>query len=552
MMRLRVAAAALALATFFLFPGHTWLQQDSQIWTPMLEHLRDPAVLRNDILAQHPHVGYTLYDEVALALRSFTGLGFGAVLALQQIGFRAVGIWGLILMATAAGLELGPAVLVAALCSLGAAIAGPAVLTVEYEPTPRAFALPLVLLAIGLTAHRRYFAAGIAAACAFLYHPPTTLGFLAIFAVLTFRRRQWWAWLPLALAAALLALAAAHQDGAAQQPFWGRIGAPQEQLQRLRASYIWLSAWPLRYIVHHLILAAALAAAWFRIRRRIPAELRAFVLGLPLLGLASMPLSWLLLERARWVLMPQLQPMRLLLFLALMMQFLAAVAAAHAALARRWLASAAWFAVACWLALQPVVTEPYQWRRVAVLLLVAVAAAAAVRFRVAPLAGAAALLLIPFAGGVVNYPRLDTPELRQLSDWAAHCTARNAVFLFPDAGRSLAPGVFRSEALRAVYVDWKGGGQVNFVRQFGEQWWLRWSETMAPGFHPADMPKYGAAGIDYIVLQPQHRLPDPPLFANAGYLVYPVAPNTSIICPNSSWQMASINSAAPRRPFTSR
>jgi len=524
MKRLTVAAAALglALATFFVFPGHTWLQQDSQIWTSMLEHLRDPAVLRNDILVQQPHVGFTLYDEVSRALRGLTGLGFRDVLAFQQIVCRALGIWGLILMATAAGLELGPAVLVAALCSLGVAVAGPAVFTIEFEPTPRAFALPLIILAIGLTAHRRYLAATIAGACGFLYHPPTTFAFLAVFVALTVSRRQWRALIPLALSAVLLAFAAARQDGAAQQPFLGRIGAPLEHLQRLRASYIWISLWPARMIAHHLLLAAALAAAWFRIRRRIPVELRAFVLSLPLLGLLSMPLSWLLLEHARWVLMPQLQPMRLLLFLALMMEFLAAVAGVHAALARKWWEAAAWFAVACWLPLQPVVTAPYQWRRVAVLLLVAAIAAAAMRFRVAPLAGVAAILLIPFAGGVVNNPQLHTPELRQLSDWAAHSSAQDAVFLFPDAGRSLSPGVFRSEALRAVYVDWKGGGQVNFVREFGEEWWRRWSATMDPGFRPGDISKYGAEGIDYIVLQPQHRLPEAPLFANAQYLVYEV------------------------------
>jgi len=524
MTRLSAAACvlALALASYFLFPGHTWLQQDSQIWTAMLEHLRDPAVLRNDILVQRPHVGFTLYDEVALALRAFTRLGFRDVLAFQQILFRAFGIWGLILMATAAGLELWPAVLVAALCSLGAAIAGPAVFTVEYEPTPRAFALPLVLVAIGLTAQRRYRGAGVAVACAFLFHPPTTFGFLAVFAVLTFRRRQWRAWVPLAFAAALLGFAALHQDGVAQQPFWGRIGAAQEQLQRLRAPYIWISAWPRHYIVHHLVLAAALAGAWFRIRRRVPTELGAFALGLPLLGLVSMPLSWVLLERAHWILMPQIQPMRLLLFVALMMPFMAAAAGAHSALARRWWEAAAWFAVACWLPLQPVVTEPYQWRRAGVLVAIAALAVAAMRLRIAPLAGAAALVLIPLAGGVVNYPRLETPELHQLSDWAAHCTARGAVFLFPDAGRSLAPGVFRSEALRAVYVGWKGGGQVNFDGQFGQEWWRRWSETMAPGFHAADMPKYGAAGIDYVVLQPRHRLSEPPLFGNTEYLVYRV------------------------------
>jgi len=45
---------ALALVTFFQFPGHTYLQQDSQIYVPILEHLRDPAVLRNEILAEHP------------------------------------------------------------------------------------------------------------------------------------------------------------------------------------------------------------------------------------------------------------------------------------------------------------------------------------------------------------------------------------------------------------------------------------------------------------------------------------------------------------------
>ena len=522
MTRPAVAAAALAvaLATFFVFPGHTWLQQDTQIWAPMLEHLRDPPVLRHDILVQQPHLGYTLYDETALALRRLTGLGFREVLQGEQIVFRAFGIWGLILMATAAGLEMGPAVLVSALCSLGAAIAGPAVLSVEYEPTPRAFALPLLVCAMGLTAHRRYTAAGIAAGCALLYHPPTTLGFLAIFILLTLRRREWRAWIPLASAALILGAAAAHQGSAASQPLWGRLGAAQEDLQRLRAPYIWLSAWPRHYIVHQFLLAGALTAAWFRIRRQIPADLRAFVVGLPLLGLASMPLSWLLLERAGWVMMPQIQPMRLLLFLALMMVFLAATAGVYAALARRWWEAMAWFAAACWLPLQPVVTEPYQARRLGVLLLVAGVTVTAVRLRAAALAGAAALVLIPFAGGVENYPDLHTPEIRRLSDWAARFTPPDAVFLFPDAGRSLAPGVFRSQSLRAVYVDWKGGGQVNFVRQFGEEWWPRWRQTMASGFHRGDVSRYAAAGIDYFVLPPQDRLPETPVFANAQYLVY--------------------------------
>ncbi|HEV2448469.1 MAG TPA: hypothetical protein VGS58_21200, partial [Candidatus Sulfopaludibacter sp.] len=180
-----VAAAAgclaLSLLTFFQFPGHTWLQQDSQIYVPVLENRVDPMALRNDILVQHPNVAYTLWDETALALHAATRLDFREALALEQIAARALGIWGLWLMATALGIPAGGAWLVAMIVSVGATIAGPAVLTIEYEPTPRAFALPLVICAIGLAAHRRYAAAGIAAACAFLYHPPTALPFWALF-----------------------------------------------------------------------------------------------------------------------------------------------------------------------------------------------------------------------------------------------------------------------------------------------------------------------------------------------------------------------------------
>src|SRR3954447_25466288 len=101
MNRLATAAFGLALAvfTYFQFPGHTWLQQDTQIYTPILEHLRDPSVLRNDMVAQHPHVAFTLYDEAARTLRAVTGLGFREVLEAQQLITRAFGIWGLYLMA---------------------------------------------------------------------------------------------------------------------------------------------------------------------------------------------------------------------------------------------------------------------------------------------------------------------------------------------------------------------------------------------------------------------------------------------------------------------
>src|SRR5580700_2994320 len=105
MKSLAVAAGIVLLTalTWFQFPGHTWLQQDSQIYAPILEHLRDPLLLRNDMVAQHPHVAFTLYDEAALSLRTLSGQSLQAVLVFQQIVTRALGIWGLYLMAAALG-----------------------------------------------------------------------------------------------------------------------------------------------------------------------------------------------------------------------------------------------------------------------------------------------------------------------------------------------------------------------------------------------------------------------------------------------------------------
>jgi hypothetical protein len=116
---------------------------------------------------------------------------------------------------------------------------------------------------------------------------------------------------------------------------------------------------------------------------------------------------------------------------------------------------------------------------------------------------------------------LHTRELAQLSAWARASTSADAVFLFADGGKQLQPGIFRSEALRAVYVDWKGGGQINYLPDLGVEWWNRWQQTMAAPFDPRGFARYRPLGIDYIVLTPRNRLPGrAPVFENAAYLVY--------------------------------
>ena len=272
------------------------------------------------------------------------------------------------------------------------------------------------------------------------------------------------------------------------------------------------------------MILAVLVAAFVRIRPAIGVELRVLLLGLAALGLLTIPLSWLLLEQFHWGLVPQVQPMRALLFLTLGMQFLSAAAGARAIAARRPAEAFVWLAFAYLLPLQPVLAGPFVWSRLTLALaLAALTALAGIRWSPAcsPAVAVAAFFAIPMLGGVANYPRLHTPDLAQLSAWARAHTQRDAVFVFPGASRSLAPGIFRSEALRAVYVDWKGGGQVNYLKDLGEQWWFRWRQIR--NFQPADLPQYTASGITYVVLE--DPLPRPPQFQNSSYVVYNLLPS---------------------------
>ena len=498
------AIVALTLAGFVLFPGHTYLQQDTQIYTAILEHLWNPAVLQNDILVQSPHVSFTLYDELAIGLRKLTGAGFEGILLSLQLVFRALGLWGIYLIALAAGLSRAPAMLVTAIWSLGATIIGPSVLAVEYEPSPRGFAVPLLFLAVGLTAHRRPVWASAAASAAFLLHPPTTYPFWLVFLAMLFVQRKFLSLIPAACAAVIMMLAAHYQAGVhEQQHFFERIGPELERLQRMRASYNWVSLWWRDYFLQYVALFAAILLAWWRMKID-NLELRWFVLGMAIIGLLSVPVSYLLLEQMKWALMPQLQPARALLFVSGFAMLMAAIAGCAATgLAERF----CWFALAYFL--------PAEGAVLAVAILAAGASLALWLDRRAlaiAVVAIGAMAVIPDVGRVQNYPHLRTPELAQLSTWARESTAADAVFAFPTFGHRLEPGIFRAQALRAVYVDWKGGGQVNYLPALGEQWWTRWQQR--DNAH--------AAGIDYFILTPDKRLPhQTPLFANSSFLVYP-------------------------------
>ncbi len=542
-------AAAVLLITalgFLLHPGQTWLQQDSQIYAAILEHLYDPSVLTNDLVATRPHVAFTIYDELAVAARRLTGLEFYPLLTADQLLFRACGVLGVFLIALAAGLPRRLSLLVAAIYALGAAVLGPAVLTVEYEPKPRGSALGMLLLAVGLICHRRYTAAGSMSALAFLYHPPTTypvwgvflLGALWPSTVPEERPARWKTMLWLPAAAAVLLVFAHFQPGGDGGAWFGRLSPELERLQRLRSPYTWVSMWIGRWGWLYVTLLAATALGLWRLREAVSRRVRFLLAGLSLIGALSIPATWLLYDTLKWSLMARFQPARAALWVTLVTVLVAALACLHAALENRRLEALGWGAFAFILPVQPDVRQlllpdlasPLIRRRLAIVLVLGLLLALAgwLAARAKPwqwAAWTAALVLpffaLPYFGKVVTERNMHSPELDELAQWARGHTDREAVFLFPDAGKGRWPGIFRVKALRAVYVDWKSGGQVNMVENFAQEWWRRYESTMMRPVTAEALERYAGLGIDYAVVRPERAVAGrEAVFRNRGFVAY--------------------------------
>jgi hypothetical protein len=531
--------AVLAWAGFAFFPGHTWLQSDTQIYTPILDHLSDPTLLVNDPIAIYAHVTWTIYDEVSLALRKLSGLDWQAVMAAQQLVFRALGLLGCFLLALSMNQGKRAALLAAACFGLGAVVDGPAVLTIEYEPVPRSFAVMLLLLAMGLGAQNRWRLAMAAASLATLYHPTTTAPF---WVSLSFA--AWWdrpirrpAAIGIGAAAVLLALSAWLGPGAREpQPWFGVIDDSLAKVQRLRGAYNWIELWPAEWLRHHLILFGVVLLAVRRLRDTLPRIVAHWVLTLAVCAVLSIPLQWLLLDKMKWILIPQFQPARAVLFLTALTVLLGVVCGWRALAAGRWAEGVAWMAAVYALPVNRLlVTDLWTARSAAVTagLALAAAGAAALCLRRPGAVSSCALaaimaapfLLLPDFARLKNYAPLHSVHLDQLSAWAAVSTPRDSVFLFSDVHRRLEPGVFRVKARRALYVDWKGGGQVNIMPRLGMEWWRRWMAVGQCRFTLKPLARYRDLGIDYLVVQAGQRPQDAPaVFANQQWEVVALHP----------------------------
>ncbi len=527
---LAVAAfvALLTALTYFVFPGHTYLQQDTQIYLPMLQQLVDRSLFAHELITSRPHLAWTLYDESAVALQRITRLDFQAVLTGQQLVFRAFGIWGVFLIGTSMGFSRRLAIFIAALFSLGAMIVGPQVLTIEYEPVPRGFAIPMILCAIGLALHQRWTGAAVAASAGLLYHAPTTAPFWPIFAVLLRRARSWKPVLIPAGALILLVMLSRLQPGLVErQPMMSTIHPMLAEVQKIRAAYNWISLWPKEVLLHYGILCAACVLAMHRLRGRLQPQHHIMFWGLLAIAVLSVPFSLMTLEGLRWSLIPQFQPARALLFITALAVILCSAAALEAAFGRRYRATFAWLLIPFIIPTHTLVTPPYVLKHAVLIVILAAAATGAIAIYVlTPRRGAGALAMaalgayfaVPLIGGVRNYPALWNPNIVDLARWARTSSDRNAVFLFPYAGKDLHPGMFRAQAQRAVYVDWKGGGQVNYFEDLALEWWKRWQDTMV---HSAGDAELAARGVSYVIVDLAHRRAGSnPEYQNPEYIVY--------------------------------
>jgi hypothetical protein len=525
-----VFVAVLTALTYFVFPGHTYLQQDTQIYLPMLEKLDEPALFARELVTSRPHLSWTVYDEVAVGLRKLTSLGFQPILAGQQLLFRAFGIWGVFLIGTSMGFTRRLSMFITALFSLGAMIIGPQVLTIEYEPVPRGFALPLIFCAIGLCLHRRWMAASLAATVALLYQAPTTAAFWIVFAALLWRARVWKpALLPVGGLAALIVLSKFQPGLVLRQPLFSVVSPAVIELQRMRAAYNWVSLWPAELFVHYGVLSALCILAMWRLRQRLSERHYVMFGGLLIAAFLSVPFSWATLEGLHWSLMPQFQPARAVLFITALGVILSSAAGIQAAFDRSYSEAFAWLLVPFIMPVHKLLTPPYAVKDAFLIAGLAAAATGAVAVHVhtprrasaaLAMAGLLAFFAPPLVGRVQNYPALWNKEIVDLARWARDSSPRDAVFLFPRAGKDLHPGIFRAEAGRAVYVDWKGGGQVNYFEDLALEWWKRWQESMLHSLSDAEL---AARGIDYLVVELKDARPGVlPVYSNAIYAVYRV------------------------------
>ncbi len=490
--------AAIAVLAFFviawfefeIWPGHTYLAFVSQLYLPVLEHLVTPTYLSRDLVAIHPNLTFTIYDELTLFLHATGRLDLKHAQVAQQVLCRLAGLLGMFLLARAGGAKDFFALMVAGVVSLGTFLPGVHIWLVDPEPVPRGFAIGWLLLAMGCLAREKPLLAGLFGGLGFLYDPVITAPFwITVLLIFLFdrpsRRLLRPLWPVLLVFILLLANLAQLQPGPPDaQPFFSRFSQQIAGIEKFRTPEVWISLWPAKYIYLYLTIFVIGIWATTRIWPGLNRQTKWVFAVLPLLGVLSLPLSSLLVEHYRWTAALRAQSMQILIYTVNLAWLACGIAAVRAFKQSRNLETLAW----------------------------------------------AILCLLMLAPGFRRLPAKKTdPAIAELAKWAEDRTWGSSMFLFPDAGRESYPGEFRAESRRALWVDWESGKQINYFVELAPEWWARWKGTMEGPLSGDHLQQMLSLPIDYFVFRPNHvveadnegRLrPVEPVFRNHEFAVY--------------------------------
>ena len=499
----------------------------------MLDRLAEPSLYNRELVAQRQHLSLTLWDEAALTVRQVTGIPHEHVLDGFQAISRLIGLYGLFLIGMGLGLSEAAALSIPAIVGLGASVFGPAVLTFEYEAVPRGIAVMLSLLAIGWAMHGRNRDAAIAAGVGFLFHAPAVVPFLFAFTIFQVWRRDFRPLAWVAAFVAILAMFAWLQPGVVEkQAFFTIVDPAWEELQRMRAPYNWLSMWKPWAFWNFLANGAVAGLALWRLWKHLGVRARFYAAALPLIGLLSLPLAWFVMERLKWALMAQVQPARSVLFTLVLALVLSIAAALYAVRDGKWVEAVLWFVPGIFTALHSYLWEQFVFPLRDLQMTAVVIAGAmfagwiARRSAQVSLASAALVVMVALLGGWLwkdvlkksNFASPENPDLTAASQWARQNSPKDAMFLLPELVRSSESGVFRVRAQRALYVDWKIGGPVNYSRDLSFEWWRR-MKLADDKARPFEFWK--SQGVDFVVLKAATSFPaGQEGYRNPRYAIY--------------------------------
>src|SRR5215831_14207356 len=168
---------SIIVLTYYCYPGALVCEEDTQIYLPILLRTQDHSLLKNDLITQHPHTAFTLFDELVVFLSKRCGLSLTSSLTVLQVVSRGLLLASFMLLLKTWSCAEAIAFAVAGFMMLGGAIPGVQILIVEYESVPRGIAFSLSLTALALIARRRFLAGTLLGSLGLLMHATTTLPF---------------------------------------------------------------------------------------------------------------------------------------------------------------------------------------------------------------------------------------------------------------------------------------------------------------------------------------------------------------------------------------